>query len=144
MTQTSPRLCSAAFYPRRWGASDSVTIGFEVSFPAIASRLKEDGIATRVDVVVTVQNEAIARKLLVDVKLAEEHFGGCKGWLDPNKPPIRNPNRNLCWNVMRAPESNCYMATAFSRTYWEHLNPPLTLPPDEPCPFRGSAVSADA
>ena len=39
---------------------------------------------------------------------------------------------------MEAPESNCYMATRFSRNYWEHLKSSLKVSPDEPCPFRGS------
>ena len=124
--------------PNEVGPGDVVAVEFEVCFPEIASRLNENGIATQVDVVFTVQKEAMARKLLVEVKLAEEHFGGCKGWFDPNNPPTRNPDRNLCRNVMEAPESNCYMATRFSRTYWEHLKSSLKVSPEEPCPFRGS------
>jgi hypothetical protein len=124
--------------PNEVGAGDAVAVQFEVCFPEIASRLNEKGIATQVDVLFTVQKEAMATKLLVEVKLAEEHFGGCKGWFDPDNPPTRNPDRNRCRNVMEAPESNCYMATRFSRTYWEHLKSSLKVSPDEPCPFRGS------
>ena len=119
-------------------AGDSVAIQFEVSFPEVARRLNEKRKATQVDVVIESTNELMTRKLLVEVKLAEEHFGGCKGWFDPDKPPTRNPDRNLCRNVMEAPESNCYMATRFSTTYWEHLKSSLKVSPEEPCPFRGS------
>ena len=62
--------------PVEVGAGDAVAVEFEVCFPEIASRLNENGIATQVDVVFTVQKEATEIKLLVEVKLAEEHFGG--------------------------------------------------------------------
>ncbi len=124
--------------PGTMSDQDEVTVLFEQSFKDPAKQLNEQGIATQVDVVFNINGTGLDRRLLVEVKLAEEDFGSCKGWLDPKYPPTRNPNRSGCCSVLEHPEMRCYMATQFGRTYWTHLKPLLAAMPGEPCPFRGS------
>jgi hypothetical protein len=62
-------------------AQEEVTVLFEQSFADVAKHLNEQGIATQVDVVFSINGTGPARRLLIEVKLAEEHFGSCKGWL---------------------------------------------------------------
>jgi len=124
--------------PGTTSAQEKVTIQFEESFEDAAKLLNERGISTQVDVVFTINGAGVKRKLLIEVKLAEEQFGGCKGWFDPKNPPTRNPHRDRCCTVFQNPEAYCYMAAKFSRAYWTYLKPLLPVMPHEPCPFRGS------
>lgn len=126
------------FFPGLVSDSDKVSVAFEQSFEQVARRLNENGKSTQVDVVFTISGPGGERFVLTEVKLAEEQFGGCKGWFDRDAPPTRNPNRGRCVQVEADQSSNCYMAIKFGRTYWAHLSalPAETL--GEPCPFRGS------
>jgi hypothetical protein len=126
------------FVPGLVSAGDQVSVAFEQSFEQASKILNEKGISTQVDVVFTISGLEGQRYVLVEVKLAEEQFGGCKGWFDRDAPPTKNPDRRRCGEALRDPNANCYMATKFGRTYWSHLSSITTEIRGEPCPFRGS------
>jgi len=102
--------------------------------------------ATQIDVYfqVTRSVQSIGH-VLVEVKYSENSFGCCRGWESTPDSPTRNPNPSRCLNaseITLAPQTNCWLAGAEGRRYWELISASYSsirieaIRREKACPFR--------
>lgn len=129
--------------------SQSVTVAFEYSPSNGAEWLgeKTNGQGTQVDVLLTIVDEqgAPVGHVLVEVKLSETEFGGCRGAKPNRSGQNGNPLPDRCLNlgeVMASPVDQCWIVEAEGRRYWERMAKEDSsfmldrVSPKSPCPFR--------
>ena len=107
--------------------------------------LGERGQPTQVDACAqVVLRDGRRRGWLVEVKLAEAGFGGCRGALPPHRQGP-NPDVSRCLNgaaVIAAPDAQCWLVQSEGRSYWQFVLDERgsfrldALPAGEACPFR--------
>ena len=126
--------------------ADTVTVEFEHTPHGAGGWLGERRQQTQVDVFITVRRGGVPLgHLLVEVKLTEAEFGGCRGPKPPTARSQGNPDRSRCLDlgaILGNPSNQCWLAETEGRRYWEIMRSPTSsfaldrLPLPSPCPFR--------
>ena len=131
---------------RKIEQQDRVAVRFEHTPNGAPEWLGERGQPTQVDVFfeITRAGDSVGF-VLVEVKFTESSFGSCRGWNGKHSGMWTNPNRARCQNaaeLVRSPQTQCWLAEAEGRRYWEILSrPSSSLRMDQighagACPFR--------
>ena len=136
------------FPGRSLSADHRVNIIFEYTPEDAARWLGEDPSeqGTQVDVAFEISAGGKPRGyVLVEVKLSEANFGGCRGPKGLDKNGKGNPNPEHCEKfgpIFNSPARHCWLAKARGRLYWERMEGGATpfsfgsIPAVAPCPFQ--------
>jgi hypothetical protein len=125
---------------------DRVSVRFEYTPEHARAWMGERQQATQIDIYLLVtRSDRCIGHVLVEVKYSENSFGCCRGWESKPDGATRNPHPSRCLNaseIISAPRSNCWLAEAEGRRYWEIISAPRSSIQKEAirsagsCPFR--------